>query len=500
MSTPLESPHWSPWTPSIAQAPDGTKMGVTGSPGSTSRPRSLRSVRSVEILPAIPEDVFSGQILPAELPLPAAANVPPSPSPSRPPSLSRSPSRGIATPPPMPSPTVTEILAMSGVHGASARDSAVRDLAHLLRQSRAREEALRVQLQQSLLIGGGNELVLPDTNDLVARLASTEALLLKKEVELREYRAQGLTLQQVQDPNDADEVLLSAFDELNGRVKALAQRIRDSLGWSERSTVIDHETLRRLRDRNAPAFTLVRHFLGAECAAGHTLGDVAEPIARALLSAVLCDLMFMPFAPGCDTDEHEAVCALFKRIAANEPRDKAARWRASTYRALRAGTDDGELLDYVVKTFFQALYDVCASAARGSPALRRAGVFSELRGEATGVARAALRWRDDAADREYEAFCPWPLLRLDASEFRSASSYANTGEVVMLATSLGLRAIGPPSAYKPHASVAVRAAEGLSADVWRLRKLADEQMKWENSSYAESYGTYRTGWVTTSRY
>ncbi|KZV87998.1 hypothetical protein EXIGLDRAFT_773133 [Exidia glandulosa HHB12029] len=443
-----------------------------------------RSLRSLEILPAEPEDTTNAKdILPAE----STPAVPP----QSPPLASSRRSSMLAT-------SVPPFLAAQGLNERS-RDEVVDRLVLLLYESQRREKHLAEQLRAveaqyaranaALTQAKGD--VAKIEQDLPPPVLAAGSFTMKKETGFKDHRV--LTLQ----VGGGEAALLSSFDDINKTISALAVRILDGLDKHDAGARLDHEALWRLEHRNKPAHILLQHFLACGVSAGVTLAEVAEPIAQSLFCGILSDVVFMPFAPGCSSESHDHMSKLYAHVCLREPQEYCARWRALTYNSLRPPENsDHELIDFIVKTFFSALHDVFASIARQSRILQSPNVFIDYRAEATGIAMQTLRWRDLSATsylkKDYTAFYVWPLVRVDADDFQIAlppaalASHSTSAvtEVVVMTTALGLSAMtSVPQAGGAYTrrEVTIRPAQGFAADFAKLAQLDRDRGSWASS-------------------
>lgn len=202
----------------------------------------------------------------------------------------------------------------------------------MLHESQKREKALIYQLQvvenryavATSDLAKAKQEAAKNEEDLTARVVAAESFLLKKEKELRNHRKHAT--QTAPDHSSTSSTkfdgtvlmpvaLAASLDEINKSIEGLALRICTSLDWHDARALLDREALRKLEWRNKPAHALLQHFVACGVSSAATLGEVAKPIARSLFCAVLSDVVFIPFAPGCSSESHEHVAKLYAYVS-----------------------------------------------------------------------------------------------------------------------------------------------------------------------------------------
>ncbi|KAH7104838.1 hypothetical protein BKA62DRAFT_690815 [Auriculariales sp. MPI-PUGE-AT-0066] len=332
-------------------------------------------------------------------------------------------------------------------------DLVAKSLVQQLRESREREATLRAQLSASQrhrkILRQRFEYLRSEAHvahlDLNARLATAEKFLLLKEKELRDARWSGM------DSGTDDQHLLACFDKLNEQITVFAKSLAEGLPAFDQQVRVDAVAIEQLEAANKPAYITVHFFLRMAVAGGATLGEIAVPLAKALICAMLVD--------------HQLCDRLYSEICSRENQVVSARWRAMSYIALRPPelATDQQLIDNIVFTFFRALHAVFSSISRTSPTLTHdPRLWLDQRVPATTIALTALRWRDitstSLVQKEYSGFTFWPLWRTDdkliraerlpfravqvhaGGAWRSQNKEKEDPQVVLLTTSLGLTA------------------------------------------------------------
>ncbi|KAH7088651.1 hypothetical protein BKA62DRAFT_761961 [Auriculariales sp. MPI-PUGE-AT-0066] len=318
----------------------------------------------------------------------------------------------------------------------------------------------------------------PRTSRLQRELASERRAAREREQDLSSALAQAETqLATVRDGATAmrdfaeaesvdGQAVLNRFNDLIEAVNDLCFCVVNKLSDEQLSELLRPQGIRWLLERHPDVGKIVGAYLSLKGATNATVGDVILSAMQAIVFATLEDSVFAPFCPTAShtPDIDQTTLWLQNQVTQQDPsanltlesQERAGRWRAITYNAVRSAGDD-KVANRLVKIMHQQLSVVIQTLLPPTDAFKLfvQATLDELGGRTHKTVLQAIQHqhsiKSDYISCDYTVFFPvsrqlfTPSHNVLAEEVDTLKSLAETVKPsdkgkVLLPITVGLRA------------------------------------------------------------